>query len=517
MSKVIEISGHQIPVSDWKATPSSVKALVESQAKKLSELEEQFEQLKEQVSPLLERLSELEEQVSKNSQNSSKPPSSEGFGKAKKLKRKKKGDRSRGGQPGHDGHGRDLYPIERCDEVIEHYPHQCKGCGEALSGEDSAPYRHQIVELPPIHPVVSEHRLHQLRCAHCGEATRAKLPPGLASGYGHRLSGVIGLLSGSYRLSHQRVRTLVYELFEVRISASSVNRLRQELSAALAFPVCAAHGYVQAAAVKHSDETGFAQGNSDGHNPSGKRGWLWVIVTPLVSYFEVFLSRSQASAKALLGERAQGVVVSDRCPSYNWIALEQRQVCWAHLKRDFTAIAERSGASQEIGAALLRRERRLFREWHKVRDGTQSHEQFRQAIAPLRQGLKRVLEEASTLIDPTGKKTPLAKTVRTCEKILQVEPALWTFVDTLGVEPTNNAAERALRPAVIWRRTSFGSQSRSGSQFVARMMSTLTSLNAQQRPVLDFLCQTFQTSRQGQRPPSLLPETTAEATVPIPS
>ena len=243
-------------------------------------------------------------------------------------------------------------------------------------------------------------------------------------------------------------------------------------------------------------------------------GWLWVMVTPLVSYFEVFLSRSQASARTFLGEGFSGVVVSDRCPSYNWIDLEQRQVCWAHLTRDFTAIAERSGASAEIGAALLRRERRLFREWHKVRDGTLSRAEFSQAIAPLRRGLKRELAAATQLIDPRGKKSPLAKTVRTCEKILQVEKALWTLVDTPGVEPTNNAAERALRPAVIWRRTSFGAQSRTGSQFAARMMTVVTSLNAQKRPVLAFLSQTFQAARQGDAIPSLIPGVDAEAVCP---
>lgn len=516
MNKDVEIAGIRIPEADWEATPASVKALVEGLVGEVEHLNGQFKQISEQFKPLAERIGELEEQLSKNSKNSSKPPSSEGFGKAVKPQQKK-GKRQRGGQPGHQGHSRDLYPLERCDEVIEHYPSACKGCGESLRGEDSSPYRHQIVELPPIVPIVSEHRLHQLMCEHCGEATRARLPQALASGYGQQLSGLVGLLSGSYRLSHQRVVSLLSELFNIRVSSSSVNRLRRELSAALAEPVMAAHEYVQAAVVKHSDETGFRQGNSDGQNPTGKRGWLWVIVTPLVSYFEVFLSRSQASAKTCLGEPASGVVVSDRCPSYSWLALEQRQVCWAHLKRDFTAMAERCGASQEIGEALLRREQRLFRLWHKVRDGTLTHADFRTAVAPLQRGLKRELAAALQLMETKGSKAPLAKTIRTCEKILQVEPALWTFIDTPGVEPTNNAAERALRPAVIWRRTSFGAQSRSGSQFVARMMTAVASLNAQQRPILAFLSQTFQASRQGVPAPSLLPQSDVEAAFPIAS
>ncbi|MGB3546668.1 MAG: IS66 family transposase [Saprospiraceae bacterium] len=516
MSKDVEIAGICIAETDWEATPASVKALVEGLVGEVEHLNGQFKQLSEQYEPLAERIGELEEKLSRNSKNSSKPPSSEGFGKAVKPQQKQ-GKRQRGGQAGHQGHNRELYPLERCDEVVEHYPTACKGCGEALSGADSLPYRHQIVELPPIVPIVREHRLHQLRCEHCGDATRAHLPSALKRGYGQQLSGLVGLLSGRYRLSHQRVVSLLSEVFNIHLSSSSVNRLRQELSTALAEPVRAAHEYVQAAALKHSDETGFCQGNSDGQNPTGKRGWLWVIVTPLVSYFEVLLSRSQASAQQLLGVPASGVVVSDRCPSYSWLALAQRQVCWAHLKRDFTAMAERCGASQEIGEALLRRERRLFRLWHKVRDGTLSHADFGTAVAPLRRGLKRELEAATQLMETKGSKAPLAKTIRTCKKILQVEPALWTFVDTVGVEPTNNAAERALRPAVIWRRTSFGAQSRSGSQFVARMMTAVASLNAQQRPILEFLSQTFQASRQGDPAPSLLPQPDLEAAFPIAS
>ena len=169
-------------------------------------------------------------------------------------------------------------------------------------------------------------------------------------------------------------------------------------------------------------------------------------------------------------------------------------------------MAERTGAAHEIGDALLRRQRRLFRWWHRVRDGTLSREQFMAQVRYLRHGFKRVLEEAASLPIEPDEKTPLAKTVRTCRRLLKVEPALWTFVFTTDVEPTNNSAERALRPAVIWRRTSFGAQSQSGSEFVARMLTVTSSLSAQGRHLLDFLIQTFLAKRKGQQAPSLLPQ-----------
>ena len=279
------------------------------------------------------------------------------------------------------------------------------------------------------------------------------------------------------------------------------------MSEAVSEPVAEAKDYIQSQAVMHCDETGFVQGNRDGQNPQHKKGWLWVLVTPLMSFFEVVLSRSQATAKALIGEHFSGIVNSDRYSAYRGIDLRQWQVCWAHLKRDLTAIAERSGVSKEIGEALLVRQRRLFRWWYQLREGRLSREQFIERVNYLRTGFKAELEEAFSLSIAKGEKTPLAKTVRTCRQLLKVEPALWNFVYTSGVAPTNNIAERALRPAVIWRRIHFGSQSQSGSQFVARMLTVTTSLKAQDRNILDFLTQACHAARSGLPPPSLMPQT----------
>ncbi len=485
MSEEIEIAGIKIPKADWDATPPSVQAL---------------------VLVLSERLSQLEEKLNQNSQNSSKPPSSDGFGKPTKGKSQPK-QRKRVTPSKQPRQPRKLLPFECCDEVHEVVPEVCCGCGAQLSGRDRHPHRHQVVELPPIVPRVTEYRLHQLSCEHCSCATRASLPTGVSPlGYGERLTAVVALLSGTYRQSHRQVCQLMEDLFGVQVSRGGVGRLRQEMSAAVSEAVVAAKSYVQSKAMLNCDETGFPQGNRDGLNPKGTKGWLWVLVTPLVSFFEVVLSRSQATAKALIGETFAGIVISDRYSAYSWIELDQWQLCWAHLKRDLQAIAERSGVSQEIGESLLRRELRLFQWWHRVRDETLSHSTFIDCVNHLRAGFKAELEAAAALPIAKGEKTPLAKTVRTCRKLLKVEPALWTFVYHPGIEPTNNAAERALRPAVIWRRTSFGSQSQAGSQFVARMLTVTASLKAQNRNVLDFLTHACRAARLQQPTPSLIPE-----------
>ena len=344
-----------------------------------------------------------------------------------------------------------------------------------------------------------------------------------STGYGDRLAAVVAWLSGEHHQSYRMVKSLLATLFGVDLSRGSINRLRNQVSEAVpkatasrvAVPVEQAHQYVQTQAFVHSDETGFSQGNDDGLNPTRTKGWLWVLVTPLIKVFSVVLSRSQATAKALIGEAFKGILISDRYNAYNWLDVMQRQICWAHLKRDLIAMAERTGVSKQIGEALLRRESRLFRWWHRVRDGTMSRSQFVAAVEPLRVGFKTALEVAAALPIGKNEKSPLAKTVRTAQKLLKVEAALWTFVYVQGLEPTNNAAEQALRTAVIWRRTSFGSQSQAGSEFVSRILTVVTSLKAQQRNPLDYLTEACLAKRLGLSAPSLLPETQIETETPM--
>lgn len=498
--------GQEISEEDWERTPTSVKHLVGELLKRVEQLERQLGELQEQNQLLREQNQLLQERVKRSSANSSQPPSQDPP-QVGKLSRKAKSGRKRGGQPGHRGHERHLYPLEACQSITDHYPHVCRCCGASLRGEDPSPYRHQVVEIPPLNPQVEEHRLHQLRCQHCGAKSRAALPQTVAaSGYGARVVAHVGLLSGMYRHSERMVQSALQDLFGVVMSLGTVNRLRQEASAAVASAVEEAHQYVQQQPVVGADETSFTQANADGHNPQQQRAWLWVVVTPLVTFFQVLLSRSQQAAQIVLGHDFSGILTSDRHSSYNWVELSQRQLCWAHLKRDFTQIAERTGVSGELGAALLKQQEQLFELWYRVRDGTLTRHEFITAVELIRQRVKALLTEGASYEIGAREKTPLAKTVRTCQQLLKVEPAMWLFVSIEGVEPTNNAAERAIRPAVLWRRTSFGTQSQAGSIFVARMLTVVTTLRSQQRSVLEYITAACLAARQAKPAPSLLPE-----------
>ena len=303
----------------------------------------------------------LKEHRHRTSANSSQPPSSDPLSAPKRQRRGKSG-KKRGGQPGHPGHSRQLYAVEECLSVTDYYPEQCRCCGAALQGQDAKPYRHQVVELPPVAPQVEEHRLHRLECAACGSTTCAALPADVSpTGYGPRVVAVVGVLSGAYRHSERMVQSALADLFGVSLSLGSVNRLRQEASAAVATPVVAAQQYVQQQPVVGADETGFSQGNADGMNPLSRKAWLWVAVTPLVTFFQVCLSREQAAAQTLLGTTFEGMLTSDRHGGYNWVDLCRRQLCWAHLRRDFIKISERSGVSRSLGEASSQATRAAIR------------------------------------------------------------------------------------------------------------------------------------------------------------
>lgn len=489
----------QILPEDWERTPASVRKLVEEMAQRI-------ELLEKQLAEVLAVQQQLLEKINRTSKNSSSPPSLDPPGLGKKPG-KNKSSKKRGGQPGHEGKSRDLYPSEECTEVIEHHPTTCSCCGESLTGEDENPYRHQIVEIPPIEPIVIEHRLHQLTCGRCGTSTRATLPEDVnPSGYGVRVVALVALLSGVYRNSHRMVQSALADLFGISMSLGTVNKLRIEASDAVASCVDEAKQYIQQQPIVGADETSFNQGNIDGYNPKQRKAWLWVAVTPLVTFFEIALTRCTSAAQNFLGENFAGILTSDRHGAYNWVDLERRQLCWAHLRREFIKISERPGVSKELGTALVKQQEKLFELWHRVRDGTLTRCDFAELVQQIRSSIKATLLEADEYEITPQEKTPLAHTVRTCRQLLKVEPAMWLFIITVGVEPTNNAAERAIRPAVIWRRTSFGSQTQAGSAFVARMLSVVTTLKSQRRNVLEFMTRAVVAARSGKPAPSLLPQ-----------
>ena len=495
-----------IPEADWLATPASVRTLILAQQQEIQALRQENEERRVQLTALATELSELRERIGRSSRNSSKPPSSDGPG-FKPPERRKGSGRKRGGQPGHPGSGPELLPIERVDEVVEHHPDTCRRYGTLLEGEDPEPLRHQVIEIPPITPLVIEHRLHRLVCPCCSTSTCATLPADVeASHYGPRLSALVGLLGSAFPLSFSKTQALLDQLLGVEISRCAIATIRQRLSAVLEQPMQEALAFARQQPVAYVDETGAPTGNADGCNPDRKRGWQWVMVTAVVTVFIQGLSRSTAAAIELLGNAFGGIVVSDRFSAYSHLPTQQRQLCWAHLIRDMVAIAERPGASAKFGAELLGLQQQLFGNWHRYKDGTIDWPALQQSCRPIRQAFVASLQRVMELGYQRGERTPWARTVRTCQQLLKVADGLWTFLTIEGIEPTNNAAERALRQSVIQRKISQGVQSRQGAICRSRLLTVTTTLRQQGRDIWEFLEQAWIAHHRGGVMPSLLPD-----------
>jgi transposase len=442
------------------------------------------------IAALEAEVAEVKERLNQNSQNSSRPPSSDGP-QVKRTPPREPSGRKRGAQPGHPVHSRALVPGEAVDEVVVCQPQHCGRCGEPLHGSDPQPWRHQVIEVPPPVPHVTEYQVHRLACARCRLTPCGTLPAGVpSSSYGPRLASLVGLCGGAYRMSKRMVATFCPEVLGVSLALGEVCQVEQTVAAALVLPVQEARAYVQAQDA-NVDETSWRQ--------QQHRVWLWVAVTRGVSVFLIRTSRGAQVLRELVGASYGAVLTSDRAKAYNGQPLRQRQLCWAHLRRDFQAMIDRGGAGAAVGQRLLEHAEVLFGWCHWVRDGTWAWATFQRYMRWLRGSFRAELE--------AGARCTCAKTSATCQELLRVEAALWTFVRVPGLEPTNNAAERALRHAVQWRKTSYGTDSPVGSHFVEHILTVVMTCRQQERDVLAYLTACCHAFYVGAQAPSLLPQT----------
>lgn len=476
--------------SEWEALVRENRELKLRNA----ELERQLAHALDQIARLTARVAELEERLRLSSENSSKPPSSDPPWVEKQSKRKQ-GKRKRGGQKGHAGKAHSPLPPEQVDSFVDCPPPPDCDCGGLVEVTGEVVESRQVVELPKVKPQVTEYHILGGICYKCGKRHRGTTPAGVPSGIlGPRATALVGVLAGKFKMSKRYVVELLGDLYGLGLSLGTVSNTEARVSEALAEPVDEAEEHAKAQAVAHMDETSFRMGKL--------RTWLWVLATNFVTVFAVRFTRSTAVAKEMLGESFQGILVSDRWSAYNWVNVLRRQLCWAHLLRDFAKISERGGVSGTIGSALLEQAWKMFSLWHQVRDGPLTHADFQAEMVPIRQAVENLIEE--------GVNCGHGKTSRTCKKLLAVKVALWTFVDTEGVEPTNNFGERTIRAGVMWRKVSFGTQSERGNRFVERMLSVTATCRQQGRNVLDYVAEAVQAKLNHMPAPSLLPAEAAE-------
>jgi transposase len=421
----------------------------------------------------------------KTPQNSSLPPSTQ-HPHAKPVKPKSKANKQRGGQPGHPKHERPLIPTDECDEVVPLKPTECRRCGTKLAGDDPEPWRHQVYELPEIKPVVTEYQRHRLSCPGCGETTCAALPAGVPTGQsGPKLIALTALLMACFRQSKRRTSLFVTSLLNIPCCPSLTVKQQaiatQALRPAYEELVAALPSQPQL----HGDESPTKQ--------AALKAWLWTFVAGTFTVFALRGSRAATAIRDLLGDTFAGVMSCDRAKMY-W-QCGRLQWCWAHLQRDFQALIDSPDRQvKRLGHDLMRPTKELFRLWARCRDGTITRRGFQRLMQPIRTEIDSLLLRGfGTAADGM------------CRELRHHRDWLWTFLEVDGVEPTNNAAERALRHAVIWRKLSFGTQSAAGSRFVETLLTTIETCRQQHRNVFQFVTQTVHAHFLGNTPPSLLP------------
>jgi len=428
-----------------------------------------------------------------NSTNSSKPPSTDGP-KVEKPK-KKKSSHSPGGQKGHKGHKRDLLPPEEMDKIHDHYPPSCEKCSGPLDPnsceETSKPERYQTFELPEIKPIMEEHRCHELGCR-CGHKTRAQLPDEVArSQFGPRVHASIAYLTSEHKISRRGIAEILNTLFGLNLCLGSVCNCIERVSPELEPAAEEARQALSQAGNLNIDETGW--------KCKGDRRYLWVFVSPVVVYFSIAASRGAKVLRSVLGTVFNGVITSDDHSAYSsYHKNGLRQLCWAHLIRKFKALKE-SRASPDaylFSKNMLKEVGRIFSCWHAFQEGCITRDQLLGATTLMRARMKRYCQKYLTSADTEVRSR--------AKRTLKNWPHLFTFLIHEGVEPTNNIAERGVRPAVQWRKLCFGNQSENGERFTERILTVTKTCRLQGRNPFHFLSDLMTAAFTGSTRPSLI-------------
>jgi len=443
-----------------------------------------IEALSAQIGQLQEQMSVLQERLKLNSRNSSKPPSSDGPVQSGNRAARRTSGRQRGAQPGHKGHYRQLVEPEQVGQIHECRPPEVCECGGPI--REGRPMRHQVVDVPArVLAEVREYRLYHGVCEHCRKVHSSELPAGVPRGQiGPRALALVGWLGSRMHLTQGKIRDLLARVLGVDFSVGAISQAQGLVAQALQAPVAAAAQTLTQAGALHMDETSMPR---EGQRSS----WAWAVVQPELVVYTIMPSRARYVAQALIGKEPAGWLVSDRYAVYDWVDVQRRQVCWAHLLRDLRRISERAAEPGRLGRRLLGLGYLMFR-WRER--GRRTEAEFE----PLQRRFRQALDAGAA-------QQLCGRTAATCTNLLALWPALWAFLRRPGIEPTNNAAEQALRTLVLKRKISGLTRSRRGEEFIARGYSAVETCRRQGRDALDFLQQAMRAFFAGTTAPTLHP------------
>ncbi|MEB5529296.1 IS66 family transposase [Vibrio cholerae] len=449
------------------------------------------------IEELWAQLREYEDKLKTSGSNSSKPPSSDGpKERAERKKPQSSGGRhSRGAKPGHTGHQRQLSALKETDSVVECWPDTCcPCCGESKMVYHKKPfYRHQVHEIPNPRVDITEYQLYSGQCQYCREVSRARLPEGAPQGImGPNLLSYTAVLAGQYHLSVRKIQSLLKEQLGTTFSIGAISEAQTKVASMLTPLHQAIRAGIQKAPMVHIDET------SHPRNDESRLRWCWLASSEDLVYEKILYSRSSHSAKLILGDAYSGVIISDQCPSYNWIPQGQRQLCWSHIKRNLQQIADYSGGgfTARVGRYLTFITSALFRTRHRFEQNELCHKRYMRRMLRLQKAFDHWLEKGRSIVVKRYKGR--------CEKLEQHRQSLWLFLKHESIPLTNNEAELRIRGSVIQRKISFGTTSDAGDKFRGRMHTLVETCKKRGLSSLSVLTEIVQAVTARQPYPNVL-------------
>ena len=526
VGKPSSTAGHLRPVGcrpgcKSKQEVDRLREQLERRNQRIAELEKQVREQQKKIAEEEKKITEGEKKIAdlerrlalrgRNSTNSSKPPSSDGLaGPERKRgcgKPKSKKRRRSGGQKGHPGHSRPLFPPEKVDRVVEVLPDSCGHCQKSFAGDadilttQGEPWRYQVTELPEIKPLVTEYQMKTVIFPCCNKPTKAQLPAEVKGQFGERLTASIAYMKVRCNIPQRPMQCLLEEVMGTSVSQGGMQKIWEEASAAVAAPCEELEQALPEQPVLNCDETSS--------RTNKEKRWLWVFVAQTFVYFSIEISRSTEVLDRLL-KHFSGILGADRMASYQKFVKGKAKIlmqfCWAHFKRDLLGALEvaRTVQGKRFCRDALAEEKKLFHLWHRFRNQTSSRGSppltRKQLIKKARPIQKQLLRMAKRNLNCKDKE---ARNLATA--LSEHHDKFFTFIYHEGVEPTNNVSERAVRNHVQRRKISFGNRSRNGELALARLLSVHATCRLQKRSSLHYLIEAVRCHRAGKPAPSLLP------------
>jgi transposase len=461
-------------------------------------LAERVAELERQLAAALARIEELERQLAsarKDSSTSSKPPSSD-IVKPPRPATQAPGGRKRkrrlGGQPGHKRHLRTPFPPEEVDTawIYEWTDSSLSSDWEPLDEFHTI----QQVELVKKLFKVTEHRARMYLHRPTGKVVAARLPKEVvrAGLVGPRLSALIAYQKGACHMTYRVIETFLKDVLDLPLSTGQLAKIVRKASAALAPAWGQLEAVLPGQPVLNVDETG--------HPENGDRLWTWGFHAPGPQGFTLFHidpSRSSQVLKEFLGETFRGVVGCDYLSAYRKFLHDigaSMQFCWAHLIRDVKYLITLSDAvTRRFGEKLLAKIKHLFRMWHR-RDQL-PHQRWKREADRAKRGVLKV-----------ARRPPRRREAQNiAQRFRQHAEHYFRFLETPGVEPTNNAMEQRFRFVVIDRKITQGTRGEIGRRWCERIWTVLATCAQQNRSAFEFICDSIVAHFRNQPSPSLLP------------